>query len=48
MTIDGGLKAEGAPERSPIASAGAPSGVDAGAKRYSVQSSTCCARPGTP
>ena len=37
MTIDGGLKPEGAPERSPIAGAGAPSGVDAGAKRYSVQ-----------
>ena len=37
MTIDAGLKPEGAPERSPIAGAGAPSGVDAGAKRYSVQ-----------
>src|SRR5271165_2282077 len=37
MTIDGGLKPEGAPERSPIAGAGAPSGVDAGPKRYSVQ-----------
>ena len=36
MTIDGGLKPEGAPERSPIAGAGAPSG-DAGPKRYSVQ-----------
>jgi hypothetical protein len=29
MTIDTGLKPEGAPERSPIAGAGAPSGVDA-------------------
>ena len=28
MTIDAGLKPEGAPERSPIAGAGAPSGVD--------------------
>ena len=37
MTIDAGLKPEGAPERSPIAGAGAPSGVDAGVKRYSVQ-----------
>ena len=37
MTIDTGLKPEGAPERSPIAGAGAPSGVDAGVKRYSVQ-----------
>ena len=37
MTIDTGLKPEGAPERSPIAGAGAPSGVDAGPKRYSVQ-----------
>src|SRR5271155_2729930 len=37
MTIDTGLKARGAPERSPIAGAGAPSGVDAGPKRYSVQ-----------
>ena len=37
MAIDAGLKAEGAPERSPIAGAGAPSGVDAGPKRYSVQ-----------
>ena len=37
MTIDGGLKPEGAPERSPIAGAGAPSGVDAGPKRYSVR-----------
>ena len=34
MTIDAGLKPEGAPERSPIAGAGAPSSVDAGAKRY--------------
>ena len=37
MTIDAGLKPEGAAERSPIAGAGAPSGVDAGPKRYSVQ-----------
>jgi hypothetical protein len=37
MTIDAGVKPEGAPERSPIAGAGAPSGVDAGPKRYSVQ-----------
>ena len=37
MTIDTGLKPEGVPERSPIAGAGAPSGVDAGPKRYSVQ-----------
>ena len=37
MTIDAGLKPEGAPERSPIAGAGAPSGVDAGPKRYSVR-----------
>ena len=37
MKIDTGLKPEGAPERSPIAGAGAPSGVDAGPKRYSVQ-----------
>ena len=37
MTIDAGLKPEGAPERAPIAGAGAPSGVDAGPKRYSVQ-----------
>jgi hypothetical protein len=36
MTFDGGLKPEGAPERSPIAGAGAPSGVDAGPKRYSA------------
>ena len=36
-SIDAGLKPEGAPERSPIAGAGAPSGVDAGPKRYSVQ-----------
>ena len=33
MTIDTGLKPEGAPERSPIAGAGPPSGVDAGPKR---------------
>jgi hypothetical protein len=32
MTIDAGLKPEGAPERSPVAGAGAPSGVDAGPK----------------
>ena len=37
MTIDAGLKPEGATERSPIAGAGAASGVDAGPKRYSVQ-----------
>ncbi len=37
MTIDEGRKPEGAPERSPIAGGGAPSGVDAGPKRYSVQ-----------
>ena len=37
MTIDAGLKPEGAPKRSPIAGAGAPSGVEAGPKRYSVQ-----------
>ena len=37
MTIDAGLKPEGAPERSPIAGAGTPSGVDAVPKRYSVQ-----------
>ena len=37
MTIDAGLKPEGAPELCPITRAGAPSGVDAGPKRYSVQ-----------
>jgi len=38
MTYDAGIKPEGAPERSPIAGGGAPSGVDAnGAKRFSVQ-----------
>ncbi len=37
MTIDTGLKPEGGTQRSPIAGAGAPSGVDAGPKRYSVQ-----------
>src|SRR5260370_33369709 len=37
MTIDAWLKPEGAAERAPIAGAGAPSGVDAGLKRYSVQ-----------
>ena len=49
MTIDAGLKPEGALERSPIG-AGAPSGVDAGAKRYSVQPNAVVARllPGEP
>ena len=37
MTTDAGRKPEGAPERSHIAGGGAPSGVDAGPKRYSVQ-----------
>ena len=38
MTNDEGLKPEGAPERSPKADEGAPSGVDGnGAKRFSVQ-----------
>ena len=37
MTIDAGLKPEGAPERSPVAGGGASSDVDAGPKRYSVQ-----------
>src|ERR1700692_3046534 len=38
MTNDEGLKPEGAPERSPKAGAGAPSGVDGnGPKRFSVQ-----------
>ena len=38
MTIDDVRKPEGAPERSPIAGEGAPSGVDAnGPKRFSVQ-----------
>ena len=38
MTIDGGRKPEGAPERSAKAGEGAPSGVDAnGPKRFSVQ-----------
>jgi hypothetical protein len=38
MTNDDGRKPEGAPERSPKASAGAPSGVDGnGPKRFSVQ-----------
>jgi hypothetical protein len=36
MTIDEGRKPEGAPQRSRIAGEGAPSGVDAGPKRYSV------------
>ena len=34
MTIDAGLKPEGVPERSPIAGAGAPSGVDAGPRAF--------------
>ncbi len=38
MTNDEGRKPEGAPERSPKAGEGAPSGVDGnGAKRFSVQ-----------
>jgi hypothetical protein len=38
MTNDDGRKPEGAPERSPKAGEGAPSGVDGnGAKRFSVQ-----------
>ena len=38
MTNDDGLKPEGAPERSPKAGVGAPSGVDGnGPKRFSVQ-----------
>jgi hypothetical protein len=38
MTNDDGRKPEGAPERSPKAGAGAPSGVDRnGPKRFSVQ-----------
>ena len=38
MTNDEGLKPEGAPERSPKAGVGAPSGVDGnGPKRFSVQ-----------
>jgi hypothetical protein len=38
MTNDDGRKPEGAPERSPEAGAGAPSGVDGnGPKRFSVQ-----------
>ena len=38
MTNDDGRKPEGAPERSPQAGAGAPSGVDGnGPKRFSVQ-----------
>ena len=37
MTSDEGLKPEGAPERSPKAAVGAPSGVDGnGPKRFSV------------
>ena len=46
MTIDAGLKPEGAPERSSIAGAGAPSGVDAGPKRYSVQRKMAVAQDG--
>ena len=38
MTNDDGRKPEGAPERSPKAGVGAPSGVDGnGSKRFSVQ-----------
>ena len=38
MTKDSGRKPEGAPERSPKAGAGGPSGVDGnGPKRFSVQ-----------
>ena len=38
MTSDEGRKPEGAPERSPKAGVGAPSGVDGnGPKRFSVQ-----------
>ena len=38
MTNDAGRKPEGAPERSPKAGAGGPSGVDGnGPKRFSVQ-----------
>ena len=38
MTSDEGLKPEGAPERSPKAGLGAPSGVDGnGPKRFSSQ-----------
>ena len=38
MTNDDGRKPEGAPERSPEAGVGAPSGVDGnGPKRFSVQ-----------
>ncbi len=38
MTNDEGRKPEGAPERSPIAGAGAPSGVDgSGPRRFSVR-----------
>jgi hypothetical protein len=38
MTNDEGSKPEGAPERSPIAGEGAPTGVDGnGPKRFSVQ-----------
>ena len=38
MTNDDGRKPEGAPERSPKAGVGVPSGVDGnGSKRFSVQ-----------
>ena len=38
MTNDDGRKPEGAPERSPKADVGAPSGIDGnGPKRFSVQ-----------
>jgi hypothetical protein len=38
MTNDDGRKPEGAPERSPKAEVGAPSGIDGnGPKRFSVQ-----------
>ena len=41
--MDEGCKPEGAPERSPIAGEGAPSGVDGnGAKRFSVQRKMAC------
>jgi hypothetical protein len=46
MTNDEGLKREGAPERSPKAGEGAPSGVDGkGAKRFSVQRLQARLRP---
>ena len=49
MTSDEGRKPEGAPERSPKAGVGAPSGVDGnGPKRFSVSARSrssrgCCA-----